>query len=245
MLRIVPLVLFLSHTLSLLQALHCQTSPNFSFLKYGTAGKHVDLDFAGEGGLLYYISSTLLFWESDGDSCLAVDLIPSRSEVWDRKGSLSLLWPLFQSLCLGQFIETLSSTVQGRPLMTETGMSIFEHSLAFAESEAMISSRLGLSLLGSSANRAPTSSDEEGTVKKLFTKSEILQKMNTPPEVLLMGVSAPSLLFTSTSRAICGCTPFWVPRCNTLAFHPSGLRGHTLLLRQIELSRNPLILSFI
>ena len=190
MLRIVPLVLFLSHTLSLLQALRCQTSPNFSYLKYGTAGKYVGLDFAGEGGLLYYISSALLFWESDGDSCLAVDLVPSNSEIWDRKGSLSLLWPLFQSLCLGQFIETLSSTVQGRPLMTETGMSIFEHSLAFAESEAMISSRLGLSLFGSPVSRATNASVEEGTVKKLFTKSEILQKMNTPPEVLLMGVSA-------------------------------------------------------
>lgn len=205
MLRIVPFLLFLSHTLSLLQALRCQTSPNFSYLKYGTADKHVDLDFAGEGGLLYYISSALLFWESDADSCLAVDLIPSTSENWNRKGSLSLLWPLFQSLCLGQFIETLSSTVQGRPLMTETGMSIFEHSLAFAESEAMISSRLGLSLFGSSTNRATSSSVEEGTVTKLFTKSEILQKMNTPPEVLLMGVSALFSLFCATSRRILGC----------------------------------------
>ena len=188
MLRIVPLLLFLSHSLSLLQALHCQTSPNFSHLKYGTADKHVELDFAGEGGLLYYISSALLFWESDAESCLAVDLIPSKSENWDRKGSLSLLWPLFQSLCLGQFVETLSSTVQGRPLMIETGMSIFEHSVAFAESEAMISSWLGLSLIGSPANRATSSSAEDGTVTKFFTKSEILQKMNTPPEVLLMGL---------------------------------------------------------
>lgn len=205
MLRIVPFLLFLSHTLSLLQALRCQTSPNFSYLKYGTADKHVDLDFAGEGGLLYYISSALLFWESDADSCLAVDLIPSKPETWDRKGSLSLLWPLFQSLCLGQFVETLSSTVQGRPLMTETGMSIFEHSLAFAESEAMISTRLGLSLFGSPANRATSSLVEDGTVTKLFTKSEILQKMNTPPEVLLMGVSAPFSLFCATSRGILSC----------------------------------------
>ena len=89
--------------------------------------------------------------------------------------------------------------------MTETGMSIFEHSLAFAESEAMISSRLGLSLFGSSTNRATSSSVEEGTVTKLFTKSEILQKMNTPPEVLLMGVSALFSLFCATSRRILGC----------------------------------------
>ena len=79
--------------------------------------------------------------------------------------------------------------------MTETGMSIFEHSLAFAESEAMIGSRLGLSLFGSQANKTASSSVEEGTVTKLFTKSEILQKMNTPPEVLLMGVSKLFSLF--------------------------------------------------
>ncbi len=169
--------------------MRCQTSPKFSHLKYGKADKRIDLDFSSDGGLLYYISSAILFWESDGDSCLAVDLIPSRSEPWDRKGSFSLLWPLFRSLCLGQFIETISCAVQGKPLMTETGMSIFEHSLAFAESEAMISSRLGLSWLGSSTNEIiKPSSKTDDTVKKLFTRNEILDKMNTPPEVLLMGL---------------------------------------------------------
>ena len=73
--------------------------------------------------------------------------------------------------------------------MTETGMSIFEHSLAFAESEAMISNRLGLSWLGSSNNNASKPSpSNDGSGAKLFTKSEILDKMNTPPEVLLMGL---------------------------------------------------------
>lgn len=90
--------------------------------------------------------------------------------------------------------------------MTETGMSIFEHSLAFAESEAMISSRLGLSLFESPATKAASSSIEEGTVTKHFTKSEILQKMNTPPEVLLMGVSTLFSLFWSASRGILVCT---------------------------------------
>ena len=185
--RIMPIVMFLSHTLSLLQAMRCQTSPRYSSLRYGKADKHLDLDFSGEGGIIYWICSMLLFWENDANSCLAVDMIPSRSEVWDRSGSLSLLWPFFQSLCLGQFVETLSCAVQGRQLMTETGMSIFEHSLAFAESEAMVSNQLGLSLW--SANRAskPTSgSSQPDPVGKLFTRSEILDKMNTPPEVLLM-----------------------------------------------------------
>jgi hypothetical protein len=185
------MLLFATHALSLLHALRCQTSPDFSYLKYGNADKHMELDFSGDGGLLHYISSILLFWETDAGSCLAVDMIPSRSESWDRKGSLSLLWPLFQSLCLGQFIETISCTVQGRPPMTETGMTIFEHSLAFAEAEAMISNRLGLSLFGPPKNGVaePTNiSGSEPTITKLFTKSEILEKMNTPAEVLLMAL---------------------------------------------------------
>lgn len=179
--------MFLSHTLSFLQAMRCQTSPKYSFLRYGKADKHLDLDFSGDGGIIYWTSSMLLFWEDDASSCLRVDMIPSRSEVWDRRGSLSLLWPFFQSLCLGQFVETLSCAVQGRQLMTETGMSIFEHSLAFAESEAMISNHLGLSLWSAhKASKGTSSSSPPDPVGKLFTRSEILDKMNTPPEVLLM-----------------------------------------------------------
>ena len=179
--------MFLSHTLSLLQAMRCQTSPRYSALKYGRADKHMDMDFSGDGGIMYWISSTLLFWETDASSCLAVDMIPSRSEVWDRSGSLSLLWPFFQSLCLGQFVETLSCAVQGRQVMTETGMSIFEHSLASAESEAMVSGQLGLSMWSANKdNKMTSSSSHQDSVGKLFTRSEILDKMNTPPEVLLM-----------------------------------------------------------
>ena len=185
--RIMPIVMFLSHTLSLLQAMRCQTSPNYSFLRYGKAKKHMDMDFSGEGGIIHWISSMLLFWEDDTSSCLAVDMIPSRSEIWDRRGSLSLLWPFFQSLCLGQFVETVSCAIQGRQLMTETGMSIFEHSLAFAEAEAMISNQLGLSLWSAHKTSKVTSdSSQPDPVGKLFTRSKILDKMNTPPEVLLM-----------------------------------------------------------
>ena len=182
-LRIIPICFLLYQTLSLLQAMRCQSSPNFSFLRYGKADKHIDLDFSEDGGLIYWLSSTLLFWENVEDSCLAVDLIPSRSEPWDRKGSLSLLWPLFRSLCLGQFVETISCALQGRPLMTETGMSIFEHSLAFAEAEAMISSRIGLPWLWSAKS---DEAKESKPIAPLLTRGEILDKMNVPPEVLLM-----------------------------------------------------------
>lgn len=182
--------MFLAHTLSLLQAMRCQTAPNYSYLRYGKADKHIDWDFSGDNGIIYYISSVLLFWETDSESCRAVDMIPSRSEVWDRRGSLALLWPFFQSLCLGQFVETLLCAIQGRHLMTETGMSIFEHSLAFAEAEAMISNQLGLSLWSTpkAAKDRILAPSEEQSVTQLFTRSQILDKMNTPPEVLLMGL---------------------------------------------------------
>ena len=179
--------MFLSHTLSLLQAMRCQTSPEYSSLRYGKANKHLDLDFSGDGGIIYWTTSLFLFWENDASSCRAVDMIPSRSEVWDRRGSLSLLWPFFQSLCLGQFVETLSCALQGRQLMTETGMSIFEHSLAFAESEAMIGNQLGLSLWSThKASKMASSPSQLDSVGKVFSRIEILDKMNTPPEVLLM-----------------------------------------------------------
>jgi len=177
--------MFVYHGLNLLRAMKCQTSPGHSFMKYGKADKHIDLDFSGDGGILYFLSSTLLFWEGDADSCLAVDMIPSKTEVWDRKGSLSLLWPLFQALCVGQFVETLSCALQGRPLMTETGMSIFEHSLAFAEAEGMLSNTLGLSPFGlpRAGSGVIKSKPEEG----LMSRNALFYKLNTPPEVLLMG----------------------------------------------------------
>ncbi|KAL9126498.1 MAG: hypothetical protein Q9217_004462 [Psora testacea] len=186
-LRLIPIMMFLSHTLSLLQAMRCQTSPYYSVLKYGSTEKQNQLDFSGEGGILYYLSSKLLFMESDADSCLAVDMIPSPFGEWDPRGSLSLLWPLFQALCLGQFVETLSCAVQGRSLMTETGMSIFEHSLAFAEAEGMLSNTLGLSSLGiPKSNANPSKAADAG--EAVFTRRSLVYQLNTPPESLLMGL---------------------------------------------------------
>ena len=179
--------MFMKHTLSLLQAMRCQTSPYYSFLKYGDPDIHSDLDFAGGGGVLYWISSKMLFMENDGDSCLAVNMIPPASGVWDQKGSLSLLWPLFQALCLGQVVETLSCAVQGRQLMTETGMSIFEHSLAFAEAEGMLSNSLGLSSFGAFRFREQSTKPAEPG-QTYISRRALFQQLNTPPENLLMGL---------------------------------------------------------
>lgn len=151
------------------------------------------MDFAGESGPLYYLSSGLLFWQNDQESCLAVGMITSKPGLEDqsRYGSFSLLWPLFQSLCLGQFIETLSCAVQGRTVMTETGMSIFEHSLAFAEAEAMVGNSFGFGPFGY-AKKKPVQDipgvDGASDTLAAVSKSVLLDQLNTPPEVLLMGL---------------------------------------------------------
>ncbi|MCJ1433351.1 hypothetical protein MMC27_002711 [Xylographa pallens] len=189
-LRIIPILMFLSQIQSLLRSMRCQTSPNYAEMRYGNPDKHFSLDFAGDGGFLHRLSSVPLFWETEEQSCLAVHMIHSE-EGGVRTGSLSLLWPIFQSLCLGQFVETLSCAVQGRPLMTETGMSIFEHSLAFAEAEAMVTNQLGLGPFGARKPAVPratnvTINDTEPMV--LVTRSSFLNRLNTPPEVLLMAL---------------------------------------------------------
>ena len=74
------MVLFAMHAYNLLQALHCQMSPQYPEMKYGNPDKHILLDFAADGGLLYRIASILLFWQSDKGSCLAVGMIASEED---------------------------------------------------------------------------------------------------------------------------------------------------------------------
>ena len=171
--------------------MRCQTSPDFATRKYGDPGKQQVYDFAGGGGVLYNLSSILLFWQGEEDSCLAVNMLPSDDDLTKFRGSFSLLWPVFQSICFGQFIETLSCAVQGRTVMTETGMSIFEHSLAFAEAEAMVSNQLEFG--GFDSLKATATDKGEGTRKAsdmalLVTKSFLFDRLNTPPEVLLVAL---------------------------------------------------------
>ncbi|KAL8806067.1 MAG: hypothetical protein Q9182_001599 [Xanthomendoza sp. 2 TL-2023] len=190
LLRIGPILLFIRQTLSLLQAIRCQTSPQYPYLKHGDVNKHFNLDFNTEGGPIYDMSSTLLFWQNDLGSCRAVEMVRSTSDSTSR-GSSSLLWPLFLSLCAGQIIETLSCILQGRPIMTETGMSVFEHSLAFAEAEAMLSNHLGLSLFGfPTFNTTKLKTDPQDPMSEAtwISRNTLFEKLNTTPEVLLVAL---------------------------------------------------------
>lgn len=122
-------------------------------------------------------------------------------------GSLSLLWPIFKSICISQFVETLSSSVQGLHPMTETGMSVFEHSLAFAEAEALVASQLGMTPWGFPKNGFPrngTESSGESSILDLASLSTLYNRMNTPPEVLLMALISSLNILSTHILAVLG-----------------------------------------
>ncbi|GFF24295.1 hypothetical protein IFM58399_00608 [Aspergillus lentulus] len=192
-LRIIPIVLFISQILILLRAIRCQTSPDYPLIRYGTSGKRLSLDHAGGGGFLYSLSSTLLSWESDQQSCTAVKMGRPVNESDVSYGSFVFLWPVFLRLCLSHFVETLSCALQGRAVVTEAGMSIFEHSLAFAEAESMISQSIGLGLFGlpkhaSSKDSSSSSSESAHSALQLLSRAQVLERMNVTPELLLIAL---------------------------------------------------------
>ncbi|KFY38830.1 hypothetical protein V494_04187 [Pseudogymnoascus sp. VKM F-4513 (FW-928)] len=209
-LRALPIILLAIQARWLLQSIQCQTSPDFGMLRWGNATKSSELMFTQNGGPLHTMSTALLLGASDGDSCRAVRMIPpieedlADSQILNSppklSGSLATLWPLFQTLCVSQFVETLSCAVQGRHVASETGMTLFEHSLAFAEADAAISSSLGWGPFGGTPSKknldshAKTFSDTSnnpGTSSRFpeiaISRSMIMQRINTPAEVLLIG----------------------------------------------------------
>lgn len=187
-------MLFVHEIVTILRAIRCQTSPDYSLIRYGKPGKRLKFDYAGDGGFLYTLSSTILRWESDQGSCSAVHMgLPLQgSDI--PYGSFAFLWPVFMRLCLNSFVEALSSALQGRPVVPEEGMSIFEHSLAFAEAESMISQSIGLGLFGFSKSsqihdEAPAgAADKPVSPIHLMTRSQILDRMNVTPELLLIAL---------------------------------------------------------
>jgi len=190
LLYVIPIVGFLVQLLHILQALRCQTSPDFPDIRYGDPLKYLAIDFGGEGGFLYSLASTLLWWQDDAASCAARDmsLLSVDNDRTKLRGSMSLLFRFFLTLCASQYFETLSSALQGKQPMPEIGMTLFEHSLAFAESEAMISSSLGFGFFGLSKMTlsSPSGGAKDAGSGPLITRAQILQRLNVPPEVLLV-----------------------------------------------------------
>jgi hypothetical protein len=198
---ILPTLLFLLRIQSVLQAMRCQTSPLWSQMQYGAPGRQLGTDFAGEGGFMWRLSSALLFWESLETSCTAVNMSPVPG-AHRPSGSLALLWPLFLSLAFSQFVETLACALQGRRGGTqEVGMTIFEHSLAFAEAESLVTKPFFFS---STDFTKPKSvfTPEGKTV--MIGRSVLSQFANVPPEVLLISLISSFSHLTSNILAILG-----------------------------------------
>lgn len=200
-LYLLPLLLFVYRIQSVLQAIRCQSNPAWSQIQYGASGRQLDTDFAGDGGFLWRASSALLFWEDVDESCMAVNMFPLDQGTTRPAGSLALLWPIFISLGFGQFVETLSCALQGRHPVPEVGMTIFEHSLAFAESEAVISRPI---TLNSTRFYKPQIVFTPDSTKLKLTRSAITSFANVPPEVLLIALISSISHFSSNFLAILG-----------------------------------------
>jgi hypothetical protein len=170
----VPIAFLTIEAISIVRAIRCQTSPEWPAMRYDNNSKKFPLDYAADGGFLYRISSSILYKETDDESCQAVGMAALGGTKLPR-GSLSLLWPLFLSLCASQFIEALAAALQGRQPVTEN--SIFEMSLAFAEAEALVTKPFELSILAG-----------KGAVDATLPMkmSRVKQVMNVTPEVLLL-----------------------------------------------------------
>jgi len=157
-------------------------------MQYGNATVSRFEDFAGEGGLIYSLSSTLIFWESDMESCAAQGMLPAAGKR-RTAGSLKLLWPFFCSVLLSQLVETLACALQGRQVMPENGLTIWEHSLAFAEAEATFTRPLAMA--------------SDGMMDR-SVRAAILHNMNAPPEVLIITLISSLSHLSSNILAVLG-----------------------------------------
>ncbi|PMB71943.1 Protein ASI3 [Beauveria bassiana] len=189
LLRFLPIVFLVIQVRRLLMSMQCQTSADFAELRWGDPTKHSRFLHAHPNNFLNSLSRALLFGATDKQSCAAIHMIPVGDQVQTSNlvGSLSTMWPLFGTFCLSHFIETVSCAVQGRTLSAETGMTLFEQSLAFAEADATINNQLAqLSWDTKPQTQTTASSSASNAVVNILTKSMLIKRVNTSPEVLLV-----------------------------------------------------------
>lgn len=185
-----PIFFLLIQLVSLLQSIKCQASPDYPQYRYRNPEKRLAINFGGDGGFVYHLASTVLFWTNDADCCDAMKMSLQDNNKLNVMGSFSRIWPLFLSLCFSQLVDTMICALQGRTIMPETGMTLFEHSLSFAECEAVIANAIGLDSFGTPRMSTPSprsnSPTASASASPLLTKSMVLQRLNAPPEVLLI-----------------------------------------------------------
>jgi hypothetical protein len=128
-------------------------------------------------------------------------MLPSDPDSARPSGSLAILWPLFLSLGISHFVETLSCALQGRQPVQEAGMTIFEHSLAFAEAEAVVTKPLAID---STRFFKPKQMWAPDGTSFMMSRSSLNKIVNVPPEVLIISLISSISHFTSNALAIAG-----------------------------------------
>ncbi|UNI20377.1 hypothetical protein JDV02_006471 [Purpureocillium takamizusanense] len=216
--RILPIALLATQVYRLVQSVQCQTSAEFGRLRWGDSARSSELMFAHPNRFLNSLASAVLLGATDERSCVAVGMTLGQDLDDNRllRGSLSRLWPLFGTFCLSHFLETVSCAVQGRPLAAETGMTLFEQSLAFAEADAAVSNQLGWDSFSKSPQGLGAGSSPTGSVIAL-TRAMILRRVNTAPEVLMVATLSAMTHVTSHILGVFDCqakyrlvnTGFW------------------------------------
>jgi hypothetical protein len=193
----VPIAVLFFQSQTVIRALRCQSSPDWSIMRYQNASMHYTLDHAGDGGLLYEMSRSVLFWETDEESCRAIGMaaLPDGQKY---SGSLSLLWPLFLSFCASSFVETLVSALQNRQPITEN--SLFEQSLAFAEAEALVVRPFEIAIIAGKAD------PDAGLPLKTH---HVKRVMNVTQEVLLISLISALSNLSSNILAVFGKRKKW------------------------------------
>ena len=266
LLRIVPLLLLIQQALVILQTLRCQTGFRLPEIRYKGSETTINKSWVSSPGYLNRTVSTILFWQTTEESCIASGMIAAGDDSMDFHGSAAVLWPLFIVLSLSQLSETVSSALRGRQPRPETGMSIFEHSMAFAEAETVARTSVGIGFFGlpqpptatanatESAGSPSSSANASGTLRT-FTRAMILQKLNIAPEMLLITLISCCSHLSSQILAIAGLqrqfrlinTSVWGIMFLSLFFHSLITYAWASNLEDIYLARYPTvcILGFI
>lgn len=113
LLRLSPIVLLSIQVYRILQAIQCQTSPDFALLRWDDAQKSSGLMFSHPNACLNALSSTVLIGATDGKSCVAIGMTPRQGHTDPKQlqGSLPMLWPLFGTSFLSHFLESISCAI--------------------------------------------------------------------------------------------------------------------------------------
>lgn len=175
--RIIPIVVLFFQIRVLLQSMQCQTSNDYKAIR----------PLASNSTSLNDLSKIFLFQPTDLESCYAVNMI--NEDMHQAAGSLSVLWPMYKTFGLSTLVQSLSYAIEGRHFLPDTGLSMFEHSLAFSEAEVAVGTDLGrifdgLRLMNLAGNFSDSSTTAEAT-KLALNRSQIMHKVNTTPEMLL------------------------------------------------------------